>query len=587
MLGKYIRTGLLACAYVSRPSCALDSRVLYLEGFDAGIIMEQSQQNHNGPLCHQQGPSVPIMALPYLNQGAGSGSMLAWVCWDEFVRLKDPFHTRWMEKCNEAHIAALRIIMRSTLSMATVSREFAFQPGSPEVGELMGALLMSAMGKLAATRNTAPTEVAEAEDTVIKLMRGLFGNLLTVAGSGVRPMSMVWQLFGQHPQFDIPDGAKEWLWYQNVVQLYPFTGWPLAQFKQNLGSLLDKAIVRVVTKGEEGSVIREDRVAAMAKYCRLKNIQLEHCRTINTVLRRMLTEDVDRVACASRLLEKLPHKLERQTESFSRLISYLRHLAGGGERRPTDDAVAANVFTRRSAAFAEQKAKIAEACRTESWSTVKKRCQKLKEMHEYVADHWKIPASSLQIQNMAVYDTLRNMAVPNATTVQQERLRIHGWTRQVLSDAEIKRVPWQVGKKGEFGDEIEPLDQGFVEEMLTGVRPEPAQPQIESTAPTAEEAEAATAEGEQEKGDTLENYMEVLQPAFVKDMQERMTAKHVCAMLKIPEETLKVFAKALNPEFSWKNLGPRFRAVIMWLLANRSNRIGSRPVRKLFDLTDE
>ena len=37
----------------------------------------------------------------------GTGSMLAWVCWDEFVNLENPYSVRWMEKCNEGHIAAL------------------------------------------------------------------------------------------------------------------------------------------------------------------------------------------------------------------------------------------------------------------------------------------------------------------------------------------------------------------------------------------------------------------------------------------------------------------------------------------------
>ncbi|KAF5013723.1 hypothetical protein F66182_15154, partial [Fusarium sp. NRRL 66182] len=167
--------------------CELDSRVLYLEGFDAGIIIEQSQNKHNGPLRSQAGhSSQPILAVPYLNQGRGyDGSMLAWVCWDEFVNLENPYTVGWMEKCNEAHIAALRIIMRSTLSQAVASREHNLQPGSSETGQLMSALLMAAMSKLAAMRTTAPVVVSgQAEDTMTRLMRGLFGNFLTIAGSG-------------------------------------------------------------------------------------------------------------------------------------------------------------------------------------------------------------------------------------------------------------------------------------------------------------------------------------------------------------------------------------------------------------------
>jgi len=59
--------------------CALDSRTVYLEGLDAGIILEQSQSEHDGPLVSQLGSGQPIMALSTLDQSLESGSMLAWV----------------------------------------------------------------------------------------------------------------------------------------------------------------------------------------------------------------------------------------------------------------------------------------------------------------------------------------------------------------------------------------------------------------------------------------------------------------------------------------------------------------------------
>jgi hypothetical protein len=71
--------------------CALDSRTIYLEGLDAGIVLEQSQKGHFGPLSSQKGTSQPILALSTLGQRAECGSMLAWVCWDEFVNLEDPY----------------------------------------------------------------------------------------------------------------------------------------------------------------------------------------------------------------------------------------------------------------------------------------------------------------------------------------------------------------------------------------------------------------------------------------------------------------------------------------------------------------
>ncbi|TQV94438.1 Cyclic-AMP phosphodiesterase, class-II [Cordyceps javanica] len=564
---------LTGAAIDASPCCSLDSRILYLEGLDAGIIMEQSQSSHAGPLRSQSGPMVPIMSMPYLNQGAGNGSMLAWVCWDEFVNLKTPFGTRWMEKCNEAHISALRILMRGTLSSAVVSRDYNINPGAPETGQLMGALLMASMSKLAAMKHSAPSETENAEDTVTKLMRGLFGNLLTVAGSGVRPLSMSWQLVGQAPQLNIPSSDQEWLWYQNMVALYPYTGWPLAQFHQNLQNLLDKVIVRVVTKGEDVANAKRDRIADMARFCRIRNIQLDHCRTIITVLMRMLTEDVDKVACASRLLAYLPATLERQTQSYTQLIRYLGHLSRGGERRRADDAVAASVWTRRSAAFRMLKDQVAKACEGDDWTWIKDSCKAIKKLQQSTAEKWQIPVSALKVQGMNIYDQLIAAEVPAEGVDDRQQTKLHMLTRQALGDAEIQRVPWQVGRSGEFGSDIEPLDEAFVEEMLTGRAPALPCAVATSSAPPALEANPLRAFEES----VLDRYKSALQPAFVQSLERQMTSAAACTLMHVPVGTMQVFARALNSDFAWEDLGARFRAVIMGLLENRSSRIESRP----------
>jgi len=142
---------------------------------------------------------------------------------------------------------------------------------------------------------------------------------------------MVWELFGLNSQFDIPTTDVEWIWYETVVAVYPYTGWPLKQFHENLEKLFDKVIVRVVTKNENLTEIKMSRTAETIKYCVLRNIQLDHSRTIITIFMRMLTtEDIDVAAVATRLLEQLPQKLERQTQSYTKMIRYLEHLAKGG-----------------------------------------------------------------------------------------------------------------------------------------------------------------------------------------------------------------------------------------------------------------
>ncbi|KAL2871598.1 uncharacterized protein BJX67DRAFT_166623 [Aspergillus lucknowensis] len=560
--------------------CSLDPRVLHLEGFDAGIIIPQSQGHHDGPLCSQSGPSHPILALPYLSQESGTGSMLAWVCWDEFVNLESPYTVRWMEKCNDAHIAALRIIMRSTLSQAVASREHNMQANSPETGHLMSALLMSAMSKLAAMRTTTPVESKKADDTVTKLMRGLFGNLLTIAGSGVRPLSMVWQLFGLNSQNDLPKTDAEWIWYETVVALYPYTGWPRKQFYGNLERLLDKAIIHVVTTNEDIASVRLNRTTEMIKFCKLRNIQLHHSRSIVTVLMRMLTADdagFDIAAVAARLLEQLPHKLEKQSSGYTKMIQYLEHLAAGGQRRFMDDLVVASTYTARSAAFGELKTQVSEACRSQDWTKVKSLCQEIMDKHAALASLWHIKPGMLKVQNKKVYDDLLTTEFGDDidATMKSNNLNL---CNKVFSDAEMSRVPWQVGKNGEFGESIEPLDEAFLHEMLTGEKTiaEPPTALIDSG--------PALMETEPNPEADFEPFKTLLRPKFIATMQKNLSAEDDCRIMNVSASAMRVFVAALNPDFVWEDLGKNFRGVILGLVQNRSNREESCPAARLLEL---
>ncbi|KAH7321727.1 hypothetical protein BKA65DRAFT_598853 [Rhexocercosporidium sp. MPI-PUGE-AT-0058] len=556
--------------------CDLDSRVLFLEGFDAGIIIEQSQSDHDGPLRHQLGPTHPILALPYLSQELGTGSMVAWVCWDEFVNLKSPFKVRWMDKCNEGHIAALRIIMRDTLSQAVASREHNMQPGSPETGQLMSALLMAAMSKLAAMRTSAPKRMIKAEDTTTKLMRGLFGNLLTIAGSGVRPLSMVWQLFGQEPKFDIPTTGVAWSWYESVVRLYPFSGWPQDQFNLNIEKLLDKALIAIITKNENTENIKKSRADQMIKYCQLRNIQLVHSRTFIAVFVQMMDSDSDRKAIATRLLDALPAKLENQSRSYKKMMRYLRYIASTGLRRQDDDIVLLSVFLKRSAAFKELKEVAAKACRAEDNAAINESCLKVMESFKNIADSWEVQQDKVVMQNAKAYQGLLDTYSANDEEMEESAKTTRtDFMEQVISDAEKVRVPWQVGKIGEFGDEIEPLDEGFITEIMTGEE-RPAF-ELDAQSPSGTQAVA------QPIG--MKQFAEIMSPDFITKMEKLVSPEDVCKMLNIPVSTLRVFASTLNPEFNWEqDLGKNFKTAVIGLLLDRKERQKQQPIRTLFGM---
>jgi hypothetical protein len=509
--------------------------------------------------------------------------MLAWVCWDEFVNLKSPFTVRWMEKCNDAHIAALRIIMRSTLSQAVASREFDIQPSSPETGYLMSALLMAAMSKLAAMRTTAPCVLEKADDTVTRLMRGLFGNLLTMAGSGVRPMSMVWQLFGLNSQNDVPRTSGEWIWYETVVALYPYTGWPLKQFHENLERLLDKAIIYVITKNEDMAVIKSSRADELVKFCKLRNIQLDHSRTIITTLMRMLTtKDADIAAIAARLRDQIPQKLERQSRGYTRMLHYLEHLAKGGQRRVREDLVISNVYASRSAFFGDLKREVAEVFKANELNKVKGLCQDIMNQHVQLAALWNIEPATLKSQNLKPYKDLLNADFGDRID-EDAKFNNLKLQRQVLGDAETWRVPWQVGKKGEFGDDIEPLDEAFVHEMLTGEKTQ----STKSVCLVQNEEKETTAVTETKGENQFSQFEFSVQPSFITAMQQNLSGEDVCRILNVTPSAMRVFIKALNPEFAWQDLGGNFKSTVLGLLKDRSHRAESRPIKKLLGLGSE
>lgn len=552
-------------------------------------MMEQSQAQHSGPLASTGGISQPIMALPYLNQGAGEGSMIAWVCWDEFVNLESPYTVRWMEKCNDGHIAALRIIMRSTLSKAIASRELQLEPASPQVGALMSSLLMAAMTKLAATKSTIPSVVAQADDTTTRLMRGLFGNLLTIAGSGVRPQSMVWQLLGQESNFDLPSTNIDWSWYEAVLRLFPYTAWDPARLHENLGRFMDKLIVRVVTKGEELSAVNTTLLTDIIEFCRLRNVVLFHSRTIVTIMQKMLTDpEADTAAIATRLLQHLPPTLNRETRQYKRMIQYMNRLAAGGSRNQDDDADLANAYTRRSAVFSELKNQAAAACLRMDWDEAKAACSAILAKHAEIAALWGIDPKRLLLQNITAHRGVVDGEFAEETDaeadIEQRRQEIY-YTRQVIGDAERKRQPWQVGREGEFSPKIEPLDEDFILAILTGEENEVDTPEIGQELVVATEKTDDNENKVVKVSDGFEEYKDVLRPSFVKKMQaETMTTADVCEILHISEPAMRQVVKTLNPEFDWDNLGMNLKKVVLTLLKNRSARIESQPVKQLLDM---
>jgi hypothetical protein len=299
-------------------------------------------------------------------------------------------------------------------------------------------------------------------------------------------------------------------------------------------------------------------------------------------MRILTTEDIDIAAVAARLSEQLPQKLERQSQSYTKMIKDLEHLAKGGQRRVNDDLVAASVYTSRSAAFSALKTKVSEICETNDWPKIKAACQALIDKHAEIAALWHVNPKLLKIQNIKAYEDLLDADFGDDVD-QDTQTKNHEITRKILGDAERKRVPWQVGKEGQFGDSIEPLNEAFLHEILTSEHPD----SLARNDPAEKSATETTTIIEKKTEDEFVQFESSLQPGFVTTMQKNLSAEDVCGIMKVPVSAMRVFIKALNPEFKWEDLGENFKEVILGLLKQRSNRAESRPVKRLLELKSE
>lgn len=92
---------------------------------------------------------------------------------------------------------------------------------------------------------------------------------------------------------------------------------------------------------------------------------------------------------------------------------------------------------------------------------------------------------------------------------------------------------------------------------------------------------------ETKSGDEFAPFKSSMQSSFINTMQKDLSPEIVCRILGVPVTAMRVFIKALNPKFVWEDLCKNYKSIILKLLNDRSNRLDSRPTRKLLELVGD
>ena len=173
------------------------------------------------------------------------------------------------------------------------------------------------------------------------------------------------------------------------------------------------------------------------------------------------------------------------------------------------------------------------------------------------------------MQNVAAYQGLLDTHEPkDEFTLAQRKDFMH----HAISDAEKSRVPWKVvDKKGDVGDDIESLDEGFLHDIMTGEKPSSVWSLSKKTAPGVPVQ--------------ISQLKSLANPDFIVKTESAMTLEDFCNIMNVPVSAMLVSASALKPEFDCKkDLAVNFKNVVTSLLTNRKEREKQRPTRTLFGM---
>jgi len=431
--------------------CTLDDRILHLNGLDAGIIFEMCQKYHSGPLCPEK-HKVSVAFPKGLSTDGDYGSALAWTCFDEFLDLKTPYHVSWMEETNASHIATLRILQRATIANAVDSRQYNISPSNPELGFFLLHALSDLMLRLTSLRS-APPAVGDASDTTTRMIRGLFGHLMTICASGTNPLSMAWQMASKSQSIDIPE-EKTWWLYSRIIKLFPYTAWPQNQFKSNICAIIARTVRRkIADKATEPiranlAKIESDKLTERTKFA---NERLSYLEVIVECVRRLFAEREssqlldESKAIAERLIEVIP-KLEVKGQGHERIMRAVERIAIDGDvdkhLNEHTRIMAANIQIKRSNLFASTKTQLYDACvdTAKSHTDRKAALHAMVETLDAFAKTWSLDPSKLHIQNKATITEIKNHVAAKDTTIPGKLIgRLKG-------DADRRRRPWSVGK---------------------------------------------------------------------------------------------------------------------------------------------
>jgi hypothetical protein len=152
--------------------------------------------------------------------------------YSSLVKVTDPY-IAWNELANNSDIAHYRIALRNMLVKATCSRDFSVPADSKGLGAMMGLVLLDLLEQI--TQPLSSTSALDEGDSMLTMIRGLLGFILTLMASGVSGQLTAWELFKpENKGFSVPDSVELYDVYLRLMKVARFARWNLGMANRRL-----------------------------------------------------------------------------------------------------------------------------------------------------------------------------------------------------------------------------------------------------------------------------------------------------------------------------------------------------------------
>ena len=191
----------------------LNERCVTLSNDDYECIIEFADSKFKRLIGSKLSLTLPAIATEY-------DTTLPIPIYHLFSNITNPDNINWKSLANEPIIAHYRIALRKTITEAT-DIDLDISVDSTLLGASICMLVIDCLENIISDLKNPPSD----DGNLLKIIRGLFGFLLTLMASGVNSQLKIWEIFDLNCPLTIPTTFNNYIIYQRIMRIARMAKW--------------------------------------------------------------------------------------------------------------------------------------------------------------------------------------------------------------------------------------------------------------------------------------------------------------------------------------------------------------------------